>query len=418
MRISDIVNKTYKDVNEMARFDLKSLSKKPKWYLQLVAWVLSFPETFFVKSKIIKRNMDSLEGPYILLCNHNSFLDFKVATRAIFPKRANYIVAIDGFIGREWLLRNVGGVCTRKFVPDYSIVKQIKNTLEVNKVVCEIYPEARYSLVGTNSELPESLGKLVKMLKYPVVTLISHGHHLRQPFWNLKKRKVQTKSYLTQILTQNDLVEKDVEEINEIINGAFYYDDYRYQFDNNINIKVPFRAEGLHKVLYKCPYCYSEFMMESKGIKLRCNSCHTEHEMDERGQLHAIGHKTIYSHIPTWFEWQRAMVRQEIVSGKYKITQEVDIESLPNSKGFYRLKRGVLKHDINGFHLYNEDFSIKKPVMSSFGVHIEYDYFGKGDCISFSTINDTYYLYPIDQKYSVTKYHFAVEELYRLGKNN
>ncbi|MDT8336569.1 MAG: hypothetical protein RQ856_01925, partial [Candidatus Izemoplasmatales bacterium] len=49
------------------------------------------------------------------------------------------------------------------------------------------------------------------------------------------------------------------------------------------------------------------------------------------------------------------------------------------------------------------------------GVHIEFDYFGKGDCLSFSENDDTYYLFPIDQKLSVIKYHFAVEELYKIA---
>ena len=83
------------------------MPKRAKWYLQVVAWLLSIPETFLRRIKIVKVNMDKVKGPYILLCNHNSFFDFKVATRAFFPRRANYIVAVDGFINREQLMRNV-----------------------------------------------------------------------------------------------------------------------------------------------------------------------------------------------------------------------------------------------------------------------------------------------------------------------
>ena len=96
MKISDIVEKSYEEVKTFPRFDLEKAPMKAKWYLQVVAWILSFPETFQVKAKIKKTRMKGLKGPYILLCNHNSFLDFKVATRAIFPRRANYIVAVDG----------------------------------------------------------------------------------------------------------------------------------------------------------------------------------------------------------------------------------------------------------------------------------------------------------------------------------
>ena len=191
----------------------------------------------------------------ILLCNHNSFLDFKVATRAIFPKRSTYIVAIDGFIGREGIMTNVGCIKKRKFVSDTAIIRQIKYSLETHKTICQIYPEARYSLVGTNSEIPESLSKLIKLTQYPVVSLISHGHHLRQPFWNLKRRKLKTTTDMTYILSPQKIKELSVEEINKIVNDTFQYNDYKYQLDNSIHIKESFRAEGLHKPLYKCPHC-------------------------------------------------------------------------------------------------------------------------------------------------------------------
>ncbi|HOO44568.1 MAG TPA: hypothetical protein PKU69_05795, partial [Bacillota bacterium] len=58
---------------------------------------------------------------------------------------------------------------------------------------------------------------------------------------------------------------------------------------------------------------------------------------------------------------------------------------------------------------------VKKQVTENYSLHVEYDYFGRGDGISFSTAKDTYYIYPVDQSYSVTKFHFAVEELYKLA---
>ncbi len=44
--------------------------------------------------------MEEIRPPYLLLCNHNAFMDFMAATKAIFSSRANYVVAIDGFILR------------------------------------------------------------------------------------------------------------------------------------------------------------------------------------------------------------------------------------------------------------------------------------------------------------------------------
>lgn len=413
MKISDIVYKDIRKVKRMPRFDMKKMPVRPKWYLQVLAWILAFPETFIVHSKIRKHNMKGLKDPYILLCNHNSFLDFKVATRAVFPRRSSYIVAVDGFINREEIMRNVGCFMKRKFVSDPILTRQIKHSLEVNHTVCQIYPEARYSLVGTHSMLPESLGKLVKLLGHPVATLISQGHHLRQPVWNLRKRKVRTQTDLTLIVTKEETKTLSVKEINHRIKEAFNYDDYRYQVENNVHIKEPFRAEHLDKPLYQCPHCHTEFQMKSEGNRIWCNHCHETYEMDTLGRLKNMNGKTIFSHIPDWFEWERKQVRNEIKKGTYHIELDVDIDMLPNSTGYYRIGKGKLTHDLSGFTLIGEHLNLHKPPIANFGVHIEYVYFGRGDGISFSTDEDTYYVYPRNQEYSVTKFHFAAEEIYQ-----
>lgn len=417
MKITDVVFKHIQDVNKMPRFDMVEKPRKSTWYLQLLAWVLSFPETFMVKARIHKVNMKGLKGPYIMLCNHNSFLDFKVATRAVFPRSSNYVVAIDGFINREKLLRNVGGIGKRKFVSETLVVKNIKYSLTNLKQICQLYPEARYSLTGTTSILPESLSKLVKYLKYPVVTLVSHGHHLRQPVWNLHKRRVRTKTDMIQLISQEEIETLNMEEINQRIQKAFIYDDYKYQLEEKIKIKYKNRAKNIHLILYQCPHCHTEFKMNSDKSQLWCDHCHSRYEMDVYGQLKNLNGDTIFSHIPDWFEWQRLNVRKEILNHNYDVSLPVYVDSLPNSTGFYRLGLGLLKHNTKGFELSVEQednhLHIIKHPLENYGVHVEYNYFGRGHCISFSSPNDTFYIYPVDQSYSVTKFHFAVEELYK-----
>jgi len=418
MKISDVVYTTMDELAKMPRFDINEPPRKAKWYLQVVAWILSFPETFVTRSKIKKVNMKELKGPYILLCNHNSFLDFKVATRAIFPRRSNYVVAIDGFINREEIMRNVGCLGTRKFISDIALVSSVKHSLKVNKHVCQIYPEARYSLVGTSTALPTSLGKLCKRMGYPVVALISHGHHLRQPVWNLHPRKVRTTSEINQIITQDEIKSLSVVEINDRIAQSFQYNDYQYQLDHKLKITYPDRAKNLHLILYQCPHCKAEFKMKSDKNKIWCEACNEAYEMDEYGSLHNITGETIFSHIPDWYEWIRSQVRQQIVDDSYHVELEVQVDTLPNSTGFYRLGTGTVTHGKQGFHLIGNwdhgSIDIKKSVLSNYGLHVEYNYFEKGNGFSFSVQNDTYYLYPIDQNFSVTKLHFAVEELFKL----
>ena len=188
-------------MDNIKRFDMEEKPRKEKFYLTPIAYLLSFPSVWSRHLKVNKVGIKGLKPPYILLCTHHAFIDFKVTTAAIFPHRANYIVAIDGFIKREKLLRNVGAICKRKFTNDTILFKQIKYGLEELKQIVAIYPEARYSLIGTNAILPESLGKMVKVLKKPVVVLNMHGNYLTQPVWNLTMRKVPLEADMTLIIT-------------------------------------------------------------------------------------------------------------------------------------------------------------------------------------------------------------------------
>ncbi len=409
------------------RFDMAKKPIRQKSYLQPLTWALSFPDVFKHRLKINKIGMESVKGPYLLVCTHMAFLDFKVTTAALFPQKASYVVAIDGFLNREWLLRNVGGICKRKFTNDIQLIRQIRHVLTEQKTVLALYPEARYSLVGTTAVLPESLGKMAKLLGFPVVMLNMHGHYLNSPCWNLTKRGNRIEADMTLLYTSEALATSSAKEINATINEAFTYDEYRWQKENKIIISHPKRAEGLHKVLYLCPHCLTEYEMESKGTILSCKHCKKKWEMSELGELETVALafdetvlKTEFSHIPSWYEFEREQIRLEIENKAYHLEVPSLVEALPNARGFIPLGEAKLIHSMEGFLLegvFEGDlFSLSKPVLSMYSCHIEFDYFGKGDCIDLSTLNDTYYIYPQGTEFSVTKIALATEELYAYEK--
>ena len=404
---------------DFPRFDMKRPPERTRWYLRPLTYLLSAPDTIKHGTIIRRHGTEGLQPPYLMLCNHNAFMDFKVATKTIYPHRANYVVAIDGFIGREELLRQVGCICKRKFTNDITLVRQLKAVID-NGDVAMIYPEARYSLCGTTAVLPASLGKLCKLLKVPVVTLICHGHHVNSPFWNLHDRGVKpTEADFTLLFTPEELAATSADEVNRRIVEAFQYDDFAWQKERGIRTPYSGRAEGLHKVLYQCPHCKTEFHMSSSGATLRCDSCGKSWTMSELGELSADEGETEFSHIPDWYEWERANVRAEVESGSYSSGElPVTVDTLPNAKRFIRLGEGTMVHDRNGFTVRGTDvdgdpFEMIKNVPSLYSCHIEYEYLGKhGDCVDLNTLEDTWYIYPYDCAFSVTKMALATEELY------
>jgi len=405
-------------IADFPRYDFFKEVKPQARYLTPLTWLLSYPDVWKHKTRF-SRDIKGVKPPYLLLCNHNSFLDFKVMTAAIFPHRANYVVALDGFIGREWIMRQVGCIAKRKFVSDLELIRQTANLLKQKQIVA-YYPEARYSLIGTDAVLPESLGKMIRYLKVPVVTLISHGHHINEPSWNQTNRGALTTTEMKLILSQEEVETLDAKTIQQRVEQSFKYDDFAWQFENKVIQDAPDRAEGLHRVLYQCPHCQTEYRMNSKGTEIFCEACSKRWQLTEYGQLQAVEGETEFVHPPSWYEWERENVRREVEAGTYSLECEVLVDSLPNSDGFVPMGKGWLKHDMNGIILrgehFGEKFEVVKTVPSLYSIHIEYNYIDKKmDCIDVSTLDDTYFVYPTTRDASVTKVALAVEELYKLN---
>lgn len=396
--------------------------RQPKIIVYLI-WLLSRIMLIGKKWKVEKVNMEGLKPPYMLLSNHMYFIDFELAAMGTLPHRVNNVMSIDGYYRRPWLIELIGGICTRKYTMDLHLVKSINKVLKRGDVL-SMYPEARYSPCGVLSYMPDSLGKLVKMNKVPVVTVVHHGNHLHSPFWNFrKKRKVPLHTVMTQLLTAEQVKSMTVDEINAALREGLYYDDYKYQKDNGIRITEPYRAEGLHKVLYQCPACGKEHEMGSEGTAIFCRACGKRWTLREDGALEAQTGETEFSHVPDWFLWERDQVEAQIAAGTYSFEDEVEVFSLPRCWKFEKLGRAKLRHTIEeGWvlegHYNGEDYRIHRQPIQTNALHIEYDYcyIRPEDCVDISTENDSFYCYPLNRTDVVTKLAFATEILYQRAK--
>lgn len=399
-------------------FDREKVPPRQNFFLYPIMLLLCKIITMRNHLKIDKHNMEGVKPPFLVLGTHNSFTDFYVSPLCLAPYRANYISELEGFeMYGEWIYRQVGCLGTRKFINDQALIKNIRKVIDRGDIMV-IYPSARYANVGTDSELPMSVAKLARMLKVPVVTLNMQGNYLLSPIWNLKERKsVKLHADVDLALTAEQVRTLSTEQIHKILEEKLKFDEYKYQRDNNMVIADDFRAEGLQKPLYQCRCCGKEFSMTTKGSKIKCSSCGAEYEMDELGTLHK-GDESLY--IPDWYEWERQNVHKQIDEGKYRFDGKVHIEALPNAVNFVDCGEGRLIHDKDGFTLEYYDYRNDKrdtlhfAPKSTISIHTEYDYRGKGECITLSTYDDTFFIYPRCEGFSATKLQFATEYMAKL----
>ena len=395
---------------------------RPNFLLALVIRILAifdlkptgFTYTWDDRDKLGKNE------PCLILMNHSSFIDLKIVSHIFFPKRYGIVCTSDGFVGfcMALLMRLIGCIPTRKFVTDVTLIKDMEYLLKKKKCSVLMYPEASYSFDGTATPLPRKMGVLLKKLGVPVVTVITQGAFARDPLYNcLQKRKVKVSAEVKVLATAEEVKSMTVAQLDQLLDEAFGFDNFRWQQENKVCIDEPFRADGLNRILYKCPHCGAEGKTEGKGIHLTCHCCGKVYTLSEYGALEA--EDPAFTHIPDWYAWERAQVRAELENNTYRLDVPVQIGMMVDYSALYMVGSGRLVHDSEGFRLTGCDGKIDytQAPLACYGLYADYYWYEIGDMICIGNNDVLYYCFPQNCGDVVAKTRLAAEELYKLKKH-
>lgn len=394
---------------------------RPWFPLQLLIRLLSGMELRRVNFTYEIHGMEKIakDEPCLILMNHSSFIDMEIASRIFFPRRYGIVTTSDSFVGplMRWLMPLLGCIPTQKFVSDMRLIRDIQYMLKEQKTSVLMFPEASYSFDGTATPLPRKMGILLKKLGVPVVTVMTHGAFARQPLYNeLKKRRVPVSADVTCLFTPQELRELSVAELDARLDQAFCFDQFRWQQENGICIDAPDRADGLSRILYKCPHCGAEGKTEGRGITLTCHHCGVVYTLTEQGYLQAEG--GIFTHIPDWYRWEREQVRRELEDGSYRLDVAVEIAVMVNYDAIFMVGEGRLLHTAEGFQLTGCDgrLSYTQSPLACYSLYADYYWYEIADMICIGNQDALYYCFPKGGGDVVAKTRLATEELYKIKK--
>ena len=413
-------NLSYKEVLEKPKKKKKNPAR-PSFFFRTLIRVVSLPDLMATKFKYTSVGMEKLskKEPCLILMNHSSFIDLKIANRILYPRKYNIVCTGDGFIGKNWLMRQIGCIPTKKFVTEVDLIHDMLYAVKRYNSSILMYPEASYSFDGTATPLPDSLGRCAKMLGLPIVVITTQGAFARDPLYNnLQLRKVEVSAKAEYLLSPEEIKEMGTKDINELLKARFSFDNFRWQQENGVVIDEPFRADHLNRVLYKCPNCLAEGRMEGKGTTLSCHACGKTYELTESGYMKANEGETEFNHVPDWYKWERECVKKEIADGSYSLDVEVDIFAMVDTECIYSIGEGRLTHTKEGFHLTGcggeLDYS-QKP-LASYSLYADYYWYKLGDMICVGDKNILYYCFPRNCGDVVAKTRLAAEELYKITR--
>ena len=181
---------------------------RPNIFWRALLWLVGIPDlwaTHFKLKKIGDKRVKRKE-PCLFLMNHSSFIDLEIIVHILFPRAFNIVATADSFIGKNWLLRQIGCIPTKKFTTDISLVRDMLYAVQKLNSSIVLFPEASYSFDGTATPLPDHLGQFVKKLGVSVVMVRTYGAFARDPLYNnLQRRKVKVSATEEVIITKDEL---------------------------------------------------------------------------------------------------------------------------------------------------------------------------------------------------------------------
>ncbi len=357
------------------------------------------------------------DEPCLILMNHSAFIDLEIVSNILYPLPFAIVCTSDGFVGKEGLMRNLGCIPTNKFVPDARLISDVSYALKKNRTHVLMYPEASYSFDGRATPLPEKLGVVLKRWGVPVIMIKTEGAFLRDPLYNmLKKRKTQVSARVYTLFSKDELKTLPIDEIEKKLHDAFDFDNFAVQREKRIKIDEPFRADGIERILYRCPHCGAEGKILGSGTGFSCSACGAAYELGEYGELIRKNGQSAFESVPEWYAWEREEVRREIEEGTYSISCPVRILVLRDYRAVYDIGRGRLSHTPDGFRLVSEDGGLDyshRPDFS-YSLYADYYWYEIGDMICVGGKDTLYYCFPdSDAGVPVAKARLAAEELYK-----
>lgn len=253
----------------------------------------------------------SIEGPCLVVANHNSDLDATLIHLSF--NSLLYFVASEhifrfGLLSRL-LVRYFDPISRLKGSTDMSTVMKIIRRLRDGKKIC-IFAEGNRSFNGLTCPIPSSTGKLARYCGVPLITYKFEGGYLTTPRWADTMRRGRMKGYPVNVYSPQQLKAMSDDEVNAAITLDLYEDAYARQAKEKVRFKGKRLAKGLEQALYLCPQCGRFGELHSHGNVFSC-TCGLRAEYDEYGFLHGSPYRTVTE----WDAWQHdklALIASEL----------------------------------------------------------------------------------------------------------
>ena len=343
--------------------------KKPNAFFYALIYLLIYPILkLCFRLKVDRSNYRPPKGPFLVVCNHQSFMDFLLVMMTIYPHRLNAVTAQKFFFFRplNWFLPLMGCIPKNLFEPDPRAIRGMFSVIKRGGKLL-IFPEGRCTVDGGYMGMNKTTGKLIKKLNVPVVHCHIEGSYTCMPFWRRGLRFGREYVTLSNLFTSEETQSLTADEINRRLDLGF----------SGANIAAPpktlevFRAkklaEGLEYILYYCPRCRQEFTLETQGNTICCKACKNEAVMNRHAKLIPAAGSAVPESVHEWYK-EQVLFEIDALREDVTLSEAEVIVQMPAQIGMAVCGSGRLWLNHTGWHfegkLSGEDATLFFPIES------------------------------------------------------
>lgn len=336
---------------------------------QTASWALS---SFVFRKKMLRNEIRNVDGPFVVIANHQCALDFVNLIGA--SRRPMHFVISNSFYSTlpvKNIMDKIGVIPKQQFQTSVNDLKQMKTVIDAGEPVV-IYPAGLMCEDGLSTPIPVATYKFLKWLGVDVYVARCQGSYFVMPKWTKGMRPGQTTMDIYKLFSKEELAELDLETVKQKTDEALLFDAYREQDANPRKYAKINDIRGLEQVLYQCPSCHQEFTMMVEGNdRICCRECGYAQRVDRSGFFHLESeHGPEIRYVSDWSKWIFRQMQQRMEQGEsVTLAEETEIHMIDHhKKRFVPVGQGVIRLDQQELSLSgrigNEEITVQIPVGS------------------------------------------------------
>ncbi|MDO5015989.1 MAG: lysophospholipid acyltransferase family protein [Eubacteriales bacterium] len=330
-----------------------------------------------------------LDGPILILANHQSFLDPLLGIVAMGLRPARMVVGQFLFHSPiRPLLQYMQTIPIQQFKVDIRAVREMTRALRNNERVF-IYPEGQRSIDGSSLSFSPDILNFAKRNRASVVTLKLSGAYLAWPRWIKGPFRLgPVRAEIKLLCRPEDLQREGTEPYVEKLCAELNQDEHTWAREKRRRYLSFRKVPGLHLILHRCPSCGCAESLTSSWKQLICSSCGVRYSF--RTDLSFIKYNSEgaeveaeFLDIADWHAWQIEEERKLLVLNPdseaavhdcgWKLLELKSGKILEEGRGHYRVNvnAGSLLLDREEREQLSLSLSGKRGVMFNQGEYIQ-----------------------------------------------